>query len=218
MQRGLVGAFRILIVSIPVLFAGASATADSIPIEGLVNTGVDGLGNVLTSGSLEQNYAKAGPAGSAKVIAPHPLWAAAPAGAAWIGVANGDTTSPDGDYAYSIMFDMTGLDLASAMISAQVASDNRTQVLLNGNLVSFDNGSAGYMQLADLLIEDGFIGGMNTLEFVVTNEPYAGTNPSGLLVANIVGSAMAQVHTPEPSTAALLFLGLAGLTVAGRRR
>ena len=181
-----------------------------------MNTGVDQLGNVLTAGNLEQNYALTGPAGPAQVIAPHPLWAAAPAGAAWIGVANGDTTSPDGDYAYSIMFDMTGLDLASAMISAQVASDNSTQVLLNGNLVSFDNGSTGYMQLTDLLIEDGFVMGMNTLSFVVTNEPYAGINPSGLLVANIVGSAMAQ--TPEPSTAALLILGLAGLSVAGRRR
>jgi hypothetical protein len=151
MQRGLAGALSTLIVSIPVLFAVASATADSIPIEGLVNTGVGRLGNVLTARSLEQNYGMTGPARPA-------------------------------------------------------------------HLVNFDNGSAGYMQLAGLRIEDGFIGGMNTLELVVTNEPNGGLNPSGLQIVNIIGSAMAQGDAPEPPTAVLLFLELTGLTVAGHPR
>ena len=218
MQRGLAGVLRSLILSIPVLFTAGLATADPIPIEGLLNTGVDQFGNVLTAGTLEQNYSMAGPLASALVIAPHPIWAGAPSGSAWIGPAPGDATSPVGDYTYSIMFDMTGLDLATAMISAQVSSDNHTVVRLNDNLVSFNNGSQGYLFLTDLLIEDGFTGGINTLSFVVTNEPYSGLNPSGLLIANISGSAMASSPTPEPSTAILLALGLAGLTAVGRRR
>ena len=218
MQRGLAGLLRSLVLSILVLFTAGVATADPIPIEGLLNTGVNQFGNVLTAGTLEQNYSMAGPVASALVIGPHPIWAGAPSGSAWIGPAPGDATSPVGDYTYSIMFDMTGLDLATAMISAQVSSDNHTEVRLNDNLVSFDNGSQGYLFLTDLLIEDGFTGGINTLSFVVTNEPYDGLNPSGLLIANISGSAMAGASIPEPSTAVLLALGLAGLTAAGRRR
>jgi hypothetical protein len=218
MQRGLAGLLRSLILSIPVLFAAGVATADPIPIEGLLNTGVDQLGNVLAVGTLEENYSMTGPLSSARVIGPHRTWAGAPGGAAWIGPAPGNTTSPVGDYTYSIMFDMTGLDLATAMISAQVCSDNRTRVLLNGNVVSFDSGSLGFLSLTDLLIEDGFTSGLNTLSFVVTNQPFSFLNPSGLLIANISGSAMAASPAPEPSTAVLLVLGLAGLTAVGRRR
>ena len=192
------------------------ATADPLPIEGLFNTGVDEFGNVLATGQLEQNYTMTGPSSPAQVMTPHPFYIGAPAGSAWIGPASGDVTSPDGDYTYSIMFDMTGLDIATAMISAQVSSDNTTRVLFNDNLLSFDNGSRGYLTLTDLLIEDGFMSGLNTLSFVVSNEPYEGINPSGLLIANLVGSAMA--HVPEPATAALLAFGLTGLAFAGRRR
>jgi hypothetical protein len=212
------GVFGTLILSIPVLFGAGVAAADPIPIEGLFNTGVNDAGNALSAGSLEQHYDMSGPAGTARVITPHPVWISAPSGSAWIGPAAASVDSPVGDYTYSIMFDMTGLDIATAMISAQVSSDNSTQVTLNDNLVSFDNGSQGYLTLTDLLIDDGFTNGLNTLSFVVNNEPYSGINPTGLLIANLVGSAMASPHVPEPATAALLALGLTGLALAGRRR
>jgi hypothetical protein len=212
------GVFGTLILSIPLLFGAAVAAADPIPIEGLFSSGVDSAGNALSVGSLEQHYDMSGPAGPARVIAPHPVWISAPTGSAWMGPASGDADSPVGDYTYSIMFDMTGLDIATAMISAQVSSDNATRVLLNDNLVSFDNGERGYLTLTDLLIDDGFTNGLNTLAFVVANEPYSGINPTGLLIANLVGSAMALPHVPEPATAALLALGLTGLAIVGRRR
>jgi hypothetical protein len=218
MRRGIAGVLGILTVSISVSFAAAVATADSLPIEGLLNTGVDEFGNVLATGQLEQNYTMTGPSAPARVIAPHPLYVAAPAGAAWIGPASGNITSPDGDYTYSIMFDMKGLDVATAMISAQVSSDNRIRVLLNDNLVNFDIGSEGYRFLTDLLIEDGFESGLNTLSFVVTNEPHYKLNPTGLLIANLSGSAMGAPPVPEPSTAALLVLGIAGLAATRRRQ
>lgn len=219
MRRGMAGVLGTLTVPISVLFAAAVATANPLPIEGLFNTGVDEFGNVLATGQLEQNYTMTGPSTPAQVMMPHPFYIGAPAGSAWIGPASGDTTSPDGDYTYSIMFDMTGLDIATAMISAQVSSDNRTRVLLNDNLLSFDNGSQGYMFLTDLLIEDGFENGLNTLSFVVTNEPNGGgLNPTGLLIANLIGSAMGAPPVPEPSTAALLVLGIAGLAATRRRQ
>jgi hypothetical protein len=53
MRRGIAGVLGILTVSISVSFAAAVATADSLPIEGLLNTGVDEFGNVLATGQLE---------------------------------------------------------------------------------------------------------------------------------------------------------------------
>jgi len=60
-----------------------------------------------------------------------------------------------------------------------------TEILLNG--ISTGIVSSSLRILTGFDISSGFISGINTLEFVVTNTPQATGNPTGLLVTDMVG-------------------------------
>jgi hypothetical protein len=132
---------------------------------------------------------------------------------AWITPAT-DTTGPDGDYLYDLVFDMTGLDISTASIFGQWAVDNfGIEILLNGVPTgnSNNNGFAGYTDFS-ISAEEGdvFLPGRNTLQFVVNNGAPPG--PTGLRVEFLTATAAA---VPEPSVS---FLGLTGLGLLLRRR
>lgn len=123
-----------------------------------------------------------------------------------------------GTYNYVTMFDLTGLDPSTAIITGSWASDNGANLYFNDehkyNSVST---SSGYASLTDFTIDSGFVAGVNWLMFEVTNDPwgpYPGTNPTGLLVS--ITSASAE-PVPEPSTLLLFGAGLAGLVFVRRR-
>jgi len=167
-----------------------SALADSIP--GLFDTGVDEVGNVRPIGEEEIHYSISGQASQAFIRIPNPAYITAPPGSAWIGPSGTSVTDPDGVYSYVLVFDLTGFDPNTVRITANVASDNRARVFLNGIDVGFSNDSIQFYGFTPMLIDAAtipFNQGMNTLEFRVLNEKGATINPNGLLVNGLHGEA-----------------------------
>jgi hypothetical protein len=203
----------------------AANTGLSVQIAGVYNTGVDAFGNVLPLHSIESHYAVSGVASVAYVVpkATHPVsgfgWMVAPPGAAWIGpnsTANTYTFDPDGTYHYTLSFDLTGYNPATARITGSWAADNSSGIWLNGNYTGFGKNEWGFLGLDPFDLTTGFVPGINTLEFRVVNDPTgpgSDGNPSGLLVSGITTTVV-----PEPSVLALAGLGFAALTLSRRRR
>lgn len=120
------------------------------------------------------------------------------------------TDAPDTSYTYSTMFDLTGLNEATASITFLVAVDNAlTDVLINGVSTGLSYGSFAAFS-GPLTINSGFIAGVNTLTFVTFNAAGHTTNPSGLRVefTDATTGATADALVPEPSSIALLGLGI----------
>ena len=123
---------------------------------------------------------------------PFPYWTADDANSAWI--TPGDALSnagngyqePQGDYDYQTTFDLTGFDPTTASIVGQIGADNTvTHVLLNGQAVGYTPTNVGnnFSSLNALSISSGFISGVNTLEFLVHNDPGDSYNPTGFRAA-----------------------------------
>jgi len=204
------------------IFAGSIPMAHAVPIPGLFNTGVDGSGTVLPGNSADPHYTLSTnflPGFSTAIVTSsiHPNWLANNSVSKWIapaGNANADFPDPVGNlYIYTTTFDLTGLDPSTATITGGSLSDNGGTIFLNGANTGF---SPGFWFLASVLsapftINTGFVAGVNTLEFKINNEPFGGTNPTGLRV-ELTGTAdAASAPIPEPSTILLLGSGIVGL-------
>lgn len=90
-------------------------------------------------------------------------------------------------------------------------------ILLNGStpigtgtLALFDSNTANFRSFSSFTITGGFVAGVNTLDFVVTDTG----NPGALNVNSLVGTVTAAV--PEPSAIVLMLVG--GIGVLARRR
>jgi hypothetical protein len=120
--------------------------------------------------------------------------------------------SANGSYTYTLTFDLTGYNAASALFTGRLASDNGVSVLLNSNSIG---SSVGYGSWSSFSANSGFAAGLNTLEFVVTNYAQSGGNPTGLRVEFQDSNVTA---VPEAETYAMLLGGLAMLGALARRR
>jgi len=192
-------------------FALGAMSLIAAPIPGLFNTGVGTGGALLPGGSVDPHYrliqsADASTPGPNSIVI-NEGWPIAPAsGGPWLAngpnskwispLASQATGNAAGDYRYRIVFDLTGLEPSTAVLTGQWTSDNAgVGIFLNGTPtgITYDGNFGAFS--ATFTINSAFVEGTNTLDFVVNN---AGTtvNPTGLRV-EVSGTADAQ---PPPGT------------------
>ena len=185
-------------------------------ISGLHNTGSGGLGAADPYYSLISV-----PSGdsTAEGITHYATWVTPPAGSLWIGPTASGISDPAGWYTYQLTFTIDDIDPAGVTLTGRWCVDNSGQIWLNDEYTGIAKGDTTtdtqeYRTLDDFSITSGFRPGENTLEFRVYNMPGGGTNPTALLVTDLVG-----VPTvPAPAAAMLGTLGAALVGWIRRRR
>ena len=212
-----------------ILASGAHA-AD---IPGLYNTGVTNSGTVLAKNGATDSHWSVTPdltgitsAATTFNVDPNGCTYYCASDAAWLGTAGGGMQS----YTYTLSFDLTGFDAATAALSGFFAVDNEASVFLNGHLLtsfladhdSSANSYAAFQALHAFSASSGdFVAGLNTLSFYVTDYDA----PSALLVSGLGGTAshltppnnQSDAAVPEVGTWAMMLAGF-GLTGAAMRR
>jgi len=198
-----------------------SFEASAVPIAGLYNTGADSV-----AGGEDFNYSLSYSGDDTGIgffgyegtgWPTNGPWLANDSTSQWITPGADASTSydgaSDGIYTWSLMFDLTGFDVASAFFDGRWATDNAGTVTLNGG--ALDNASTSFSQWSDFSsLDGGFIDGWNILQFTVTNYAQNSGNPTGLRV-EFENSNVAAV--PEPATISLLGLGLVALGFSRKR-
>lgn len=212
------------LVVLLLLAVTAVASAAPVPISGLFSTGVDASGNVLPTGSIDPHYTftvnpDPGHSTNALVLPLSSGWAPNNATSAWIGpvlsmTPNCYPCSDQGLFYYALRFSLSGLDPATASILGSWAADDAgARIFLNGFDTGIAYGQPAYGAVASFAINSGFVAGLNTLTFIVSN---SGEGATGLLVRSLTGSAEV-APVPIPAALWLLVSGLLGLAAIGRR-
>ena len=190
-------------------------SAQAAPIN-IFNTGVDANGDVVTGGTVgdehytlisDPNGTITGIKTATAISEGYPIgpWLGDNSLSSWIGPNTDNLVGPGGLFTYQTTFDLNGLDHTTASILGRWATDDQgIDILINGTATG--NTSASFGVFTDFTINSGFIAGVNTLDFVVTN----GHGPTGLRVEITNANAVA---VDEPYALALLGLGLLGLGI-----
>lgn len=182
----------------------AAPLARGAAIPGLYNTGVDDTGTVLADNSADPHYILLfNPDNAVSTTAivqdstAFPIvggpWLANSSSSKWIGPRFNTEQAAGGEYTYRLNFDLTGLDPASAIVTGRWSSDNAgVGILLNGIAtgITFDGSFAVFSP--NWTLTNGFVEGMNTLDFVVTN---VGVGYTGLRV-EVSGTALPSGSPP----------------------
>jgi hypothetical protein len=200
----------------------SALSAQAANINGLTNTGIGASGSGDSHYKLSAASSDTGIAGTVPTITYDNLWPISPwmandSTSKWITPTASQGQSFDawsaGTYTYSLTFDLSGYKADTAAFNGRMAADNSVVVLLNNQVISSAAGFSGWSSFAT---SSGFVGGVNKLDFVVTNWAQNGGNPTGLRVEFTGASVVAAV--PETATYATLLGGLALLGVVARRR
>jgi len=197
-------------------------------ISGLYSTGVNNDGTLATLGTVDGHYAlvsvPSGSTGTAWMVAPFPGWWSGSTDANWLSPSLGSGgigySADAGQYDYRLVFSMVDarghpLDPTTATITGNWTADDQVRLLLNGVPMATNNTTLA--SLGSFAVSSGFRHGTNTLDFLVINTPFAGGNPSGLLVSDLAGSA--GFSGPFPATASTVlaygFVVAANITDSG---
>ena len=154
--------------------------------------------------------------------------------AQWIAPASDVVAIPgvgmDTFFTYQTTFNLFGFDLSTVVLTGHWTADNfLSDVLLNGTpIFSGSGGGCGspgnltFNNLTPFTISSGFVQGVNTLTFDVTNSTCFNspprTNPTGLLVDISGSGSLIGAPVPEPVTAIPLFGALVFTAFLYRRR
>jgi hypothetical protein len=203
------------------LALSAFGAAQAASITGLANTGS------ATAGSEDSNYSISVVEGSTTLsnsnayvsqddVWPIGTWLANSADSKWItpGADQGQTYDQwsSGVYDYQLTFDLTGYDATTASFTARLAADNAVTVILNGVEIATSTSMSSW---TEFLASSGFVSGINTLDFLVTNWQQDSYNPTGLRVEFTSSSVSA---VPEADTYAMMLAGLGLVGFIARRR
>ncbi len=192
------------------------ATSNRVQIPGLLNTGETAVdGALLADNGSAVGWTGLGPgANPFTPIAndgtggfPIGPWLADNNNSTWLSPAS-NTEGAEGNFNYSLSFDLTGLEPASAEVLGRFAVDNDATLLLNGNPTGFSG--SGFDSWKTFNLTSGFLPGVNTLTVAVFNGPGAG--PTGIRVEFDSASALV---VPEAGSALLTLLATGYLL--GRR-
>jgi flagellar hook-associated protein FlgK len=203
------------------LAIAAISSAQAASITGLANTGTG------ASGTLDSHYTLAAASSDTAIAATVPTitydnqwpispWLANDSVSKWITPTASQSQTFDasgaGTYTYTLSFDLSGYNAATAAFTGRLAADNSVVVKLNDQVIST---ASGFTDWTGFAASSGFVTGHNTLDFVVSNWAQNGGNPTGLRV-EFASSQVAAV--PEPETYAMMLAGVALLGVVARRR
>jgi protein with PEP-CTERM/exosortase system signal len=203
---------RLSLIILSAFVASVVARADMISI---FNTGVDNSNALLALGSTDPHYLLlSSPLGAGTPFAgtniPATYIANGP-NSQWISpTSNAGASEPAGVYTYTTTFSLPA-NFISASLSGQWATDNEGALSLNGGLPIATTPMMGFTAFSPFTITSGFVAGLNTLTFAVTNDPSDTSNPTALRV-EINGSFSTTVPDTGSSVAllggALLALGI----------
>lgn len=219
----------ILVASGIALASFGAAAVESNQIDGLYNTGAG-----LASGKIDTHYSFEAISGTAVGTNGHGVttrqtglnsmfyaWLDNTAESKWLTPSANARESYDpisaGVYKWSISFDLSGMDITSAWLTGRWAADNGGYIKLNGAVVATGSSFASWTNFS---IDDGFLAGINTLDFIVVNTAQKVGNATGVRVEFLDSYAVAAAVTPvpEPESWALILSGLAVVGAIARRR
>lgn len=189
---------------------GFSESAEAAAISGqLFNTGVDNAGNALAPNNATDPHYTVVENGNAQAITYYnPGYVPNDANSAWIWE-NGNGLPTNVIRTFQTTFDLTGYDPATAAINGLWGADNLgLDILING--VSTGNTSPGFFSLVSFSINSGFVQGLNTLRFVVSDVGTVGA----FRVDEVTLTADEATAVPTPA----LLPGLIGMGVVTLRK
>ncbi len=133
----------------------------------LFPTGVDALGNALAAGSPDPHYTILSPNQSGVVMNADPAWIPDSPTSMWIWeTSSGQPTFVTRTFRTTV--DLTGLNPNLVSVLGTWATDNGgIDILING--VSTGNTCGGFQAYCNFAVNSGFVAGVNTLDFVVTD-------------------------------------------------
>lgn len=196
-----------------VLLLSSVASAASI---GVHNTGVNATDNLVATGASASFWILTlEPSGGSVPLGSTPSryfngsYFADTASAAWVSPVSGGNAGTLGNYTYTLTFDLTGFNPATALLAGNFGSDNSGVLRLNGNIIT-SVGSGAFGAPTAFTMNSGFVSGINTITVTVNNEG----DPTAFFVQFTSNS----VGVPEPGTMSLVGLGMVALGLVRKLR
>jgi hypothetical protein len=198
------------------LLCAAPVFADNIALP--ANTGVGYNGAPAAAGSVDLNYTSVQ---GSPIYVESTFWVPGVTNAAWIGPDPTDGAYfNNGQYTlnYSVTFNATGFQANSIVLNGLLSADDDIEnILVNGVSTNTWIGCA-FGSLHGFTLNNGFIDGLNTIDFQFVNTGGEGgllvdfTSATGTPDGNgYFGNAASPTATPEPGSLALFGLGVLGL-------